>query len=76
MTRDAQCFEQDFLIVDPTEMRVRQGIQDTRLDTSILSNESERLWAFFAGIWDNEQTTDRPMDQEYVTVWESTLERL
>ena len=71
-----QPFEQDFILVNPTEMRVRLGMQATRLGTFIVSGEFEDVWECTGAAWDNEQTIDGPSDQEYASVWESTLERL
>jgi hypothetical protein len=75
MPQGIQPFDQDFIIITPTEMRVRHGIQDTRLGTFI-SGESENTWESYAGTCDDEHTTDTPSHQEYPSVWESTLERL
>lgn len=76
MSKGKQPFEQDFIIITPTEMRVRQGIQDTRLGPPIIWGESENGWESSADAWDNEPAPGILSDEEYVNVWESTIERL
>ena len=76
MSKEKEPFKPDFILINPTEMRVRQGVQDTRLDTPLVLGEFEDVWECTGGTLDNEQTIDGPSDQECASVWESTLERL
>jgi hypothetical protein len=76
MLRETQPFEQDFLLVSETEMRVRQATQYAQLDKAILLTQQEDFWEWNASTLDGERCTDTQLDEEYVTVWETMLERL
>jgi len=76
MPRESQPFEQDFILVSQTEMRVRQATQCTQLREAILPVPDEDVWEWENSGLDLERVIDRPLDEEYATVWESMLERL
>jgi hypothetical protein len=76
MLRETQPFEQDFLLVTETEMRVRQATQYAQLDTAMLSSPHEDIWEWDPSNLDGETLVDHYFDEEYTTVWESMLERL
>lgn len=78
MPRESQPFEQDFLLISETELRVRHATQYTRLDKPIAAIPDEETWE-----WENSSLEGEPdidthlhLDEEYATVWESMLERL
>jgi hypothetical protein len=76
MPRETQEFEQDFVLVTETEMRVRQATQYAQLSPTLLSNPHEDIWEWDASDLDGEQLVDGHLDEQYTTVWESMLERL
>jgi hypothetical protein len=76
MLREPQPFEQDFLLVSETEMRVRQATQYAQLDQAILLTQHEDFWEWNASTLDGERRTDMHLDEEHATVWETILERL
>ncbi len=76
MPRENQPFEQDFLLVTDTEMRVRQATQYTQLNPMIVPVPDEDVWEWETSSWDAEPIFDKSLDEEYPTIWESTLERL
>jgi hypothetical protein len=76
MPRETQEFEQDFVLVTETEMRVRQATQYAQLSPTLLSNPHEDIWEWDANDLDGEQLVDGHLDEQYTTVWERMLERL
>jgi hypothetical protein len=76
MPRETQPFEQDFLLVSETEMRVRQATQYAQLDQAILLTQHEEIWEWEASTMDGERPSNKYLDEEYVTVWDTMLERL
>ena len=76
MPRETQPFEQDFLLVSETEMRVRQATQYAQLDQAILLTQHEDLWEWNASTLDGERCADTHLDEEHATIWETMLERL
>lgn len=76
MPRETQSFEQDFVLVTETQMRVRQATQYTQLSPEILANPPEDIWEWEASDLDGEQFIDKHLDEPHTTVWESMLERL
>jgi hypothetical protein len=76
MAIEMQPFEQDFLLVTETEMRVRQATQYARLDQPMLSSAHEAVWEWDDSTVIAEQPGDQLFDQQCASVWESILERL
>ena len=76
MRKESQPFEQDFILVTQTEMRVRQAAQYTQLHEEIVPIPDEDVWEWETSGLDGEQLVDKPLGQEYGSVWESMLERL
>jgi hypothetical protein len=76
MSREIQPFEQDFILLTDTEMRVRQATQYTQLSSALLPNPYEDIWEWDASDQRSEQPIDRHVDEQYLTVWESMLKRL
>ncbi len=76
MPREMQPFEQDFILITETEMRVRQATQYTGLPPATVAIPDQDVWEWETSGLDGEQIVDQPLDEEYTTVWESMLERL
>jgi hypothetical protein len=76
MPREPQPFEQDFLLVTDTEMRVRQATQYAQLDMAILATRPEEVWEWDTGDLDDERPVNERIEEEYGTFWQSMLERL
>ena len=76
MPREPQPFEQDFVLVTQTEMRVRQATQYTQLHETLVPIPDEEVWEWETSGLDGEQLIDKHLDEEYSTVWERMIERL
>jgi hypothetical protein len=76
MSREAQPFEQDFLLITETERRVRQAMQYSQLDQAALTVLQDTLWEWDATNLHDEQTEEQRFDEGCPTLWECTLERL
>jgi hypothetical protein len=76
MLKEAHDFEQDFLLLTETEMRVRQATQCTQLDTVIVPNPHMDVWEWEASNLEDDQVSNKYFDEERVTVWERTIEQL
>ena len=76
MPKESKPFEQDFVLVNQTEMRVRQATQYAQLHEAIVPIPDEDVWEWETSGLDDERFVDKPLDEEYTTVWESMLERL
>ena len=75
MPKESEPFEQDFVLVSQTEIRVRQATQYAQLHEAIVPIPDEDVWEWETSL-EGEQVLDKHVDQEYTTVWESMLERL
>jgi hypothetical protein len=76
MPREQQEFEQDFILVNETEMRVRQATQYAQLHTALLANPHEDIWEWDPSSLGVEDFVDRHSDEQHTTAWERMLERL
>jgi hypothetical protein len=76
MPRETQPFEQDFLLLTETEMRVRQATQYAQLDMAILSTQHEDIWEWSPINQDGERDAGKHFDEDYATIWQAMLERL
>jgi hypothetical protein len=76
MLKDAHDYEQDFLLLTETEMRVRQATQCTQLDTVLVPNPHMDVWTWEASSLEDDQLSNKYYDEEHVTVWERTIERI
>ena len=76
MPREPHEFEQDFILVTETEMRVRQATQYTQLHTALLSSPHEDIWEWDPSSLAGEDFVDRHFDEQHTTAWERMLERL
>jgi hypothetical protein len=76
MRRETQLFEQDFLLVTDTEMRVRQATQYTPLHMALVSSPHEDIWEWDPSSLEGEEFVDRHFDEQHTTAWERMLERL
>jgi len=70
-------FEQDFILVTETEMKVRQATQYTQLHAApLLSSPHEDIWEWDPSSLGGEEFVDRHFDEQHTTAWERMLERL
>jgi hypothetical protein len=76
MPREPHEFEQDFILVTETEMRVRQATQYALLRTTLLSSPHDDIWEWDPSSLAGQELVDKYLDEECTTVWESMLERL
>jgi hypothetical protein len=76
MPRAIHDYEQDFLLVTPSEIRVLQATQCTQLDTPITACPHEDVWEWEASNPDGDHAMEGYCSEEYASVWERTLERL
>jgi len=76
MQRYMAPFEQDFLLVDESNVKGRQGSRYGQAGTAIPSPPNEEIWGDGAPDSISEQIADKSFDEQCATVWESTLERL
>jgi hypothetical protein len=76
MPRESHEFEQDFVLVTETEMRVRQATQYTQHHATLLSNPHEEIWEWDPSSLGSEDFVDRHFDEQHTTAWERMLERL
>jgi hypothetical protein len=76
MIREPNEFEQDFILVTETDMRVRQATQYAQLHAALLSNPHEDIWEWDPSSLEGEDFVDRHFDEQHTTAWERMLERL
>jgi hypothetical protein len=76
MPRQTQPFEQDFLLITETEMRVRQATQYAQLHMALVPNPHDDIWDWDPSSSAGQELVDKYLDEESTTVWESMLERL
>jgi hypothetical protein len=76
MEKETRMFEQDFILVTRTELRVRQAMQYTHLDSPTRTNSNEETLDWGTCIPDSDPSSDGLWDECQVSLWECTLERL
>ena len=76
MPRDSYTLEQDFILVTETEMRVRQATQYTQLHTALIEAPHLAMGEWDFGGVGTEELLEQRFDEDFVTVWERTLEQL
>ena len=76
MPREAHEFEQDFILVTETEMRVRQATQYAQLHAALIASPHEDIWEWDPSSLGGEDFVDRHFDEQHTTAGERMLERL
>ena len=71
MPKDMRPFKQDIRLVSETERRVRQAAQYTHLPSAISAVPDEDVWEWETSGLDGAKITDKRLDEQYTSVWES-----